>query len=663
MNSNSLISLVLLSNNLIQDTTKPQLASFSLNLNLSTISLTFSETVNASSLMIQYITLSDESGIIQYRFAFGTVLSENGVIQVILISNYDLNLIKENFNIATSRSNTYIQITPNLVLDMSDNMVETFSNNSRLQVSNFTNDFIPPVLINSHLDLDSGLIRFIFSEPINILTFTPIHFILLNNLNSSSQYRLGGGNVTNRNWTHVSLQFTMTDFFSIKSQLNLSTNLQTSFFSFSPDFVQDMNANPIFPVLISRPSQFSNYTGDTTPPRLSSYSIDLAQDFLILNFTEPVLPTTLNSSQITFIHPLDNVIYFSLVSSQLYSSSISNNQIIAFSKDDINQLKSLEIFSPQTISMGKIYLTRILVNDTNNNQITTGPSLSLSPSCLYSLTVVCFNESEFFYITSLIIPDTIHPELQRWDLNLTGEEIYLYFSEYILANSLDISQIFIQQLSNISEIMNSNRIGFNSNSSYFIVEDNPIIILRIGETDLNGIKALPDVGTCLEDNNYLSFNEKVVEDIFSNPVLPVRNISALNVTQCVRDFIRPSIINFNLLFRNSILPLILQLFFTETINSSSVNLSQITLSSRRSFDSVGIYQLTGGSISTENSNVIEITVSQFDLSQIRRLDSTSLGINIDSTFIYLTSSFARDMQDNQIYPIPNDTALNVSFPC
>ena len=73
--------------------------------------------------------------------------------------------------IATSRENTYITVTPELVSDMSSNRVVEIINGRGLQVSSFFEDIIFPVLDEFHLDMDEGELHLTFSETVNANSF------------------------------------------------------------------------------------------------------------------------------------------------------------------------------------------------------------------------------------------------------------------------------------------------------------------------------------------------------------------------------------------------------------------------------------------------------------------------------------------------------------
>ena len=665
MNSNPLTPVSLQLYLLTPDTTRPRVISFSLNLNSSILSLLFSETVDASSFIISGIIIGDISGLFEHRLSTSYTNGKNSPYQEIHLSNYDINYIKEDIHFATSLNNTFLSVEGYLVADMSGNLVETALNSSRLECSSFVPDFIPPLLVSSHLDMDTGTILFIFSEPVVASNFRPNEFVFRNNISFNSFYRLSGGKTNELNKTEVDFYMTDFDLNNIKSDLNLASNISNSLYSYSSQLITDMNFNGVYAVSNNYLNRFSNYTPDMTSPRLVSFSINLMQENLALTFNEPILPTTLNSSELTLLNPLYNTTSpYKLIASLFLSQTVSVTQLIQLGSSDINELKRLEIFSLHSISSGVlVFFTQFFVNDTNHNRITSGPIPPIPIICLNEFTEECLNVPLFFYISFNITLDPFPPSLVRWDLDLTSEEIHLYFSETVLTESFDISKIRLQDSFDITNSSTLIHFSFTSNTTITSLNNDPLIILAIGIEDLNNLKAIPTLGTCLRDDSYLSLTEGAITDLFNHTNTVISFNSAINVTVCYRDIISPSLKMFNFYLFDGKPPLILQLLFSETINSSSIDFTQITFGTQLDFSSDfnSVYSLTGGFIGSFYSNNLNISISNVDLSAIRNLNSLLLGIDVNRTFLAITPTTVKDMQNNFILPILNTSSLMVSL--
>ncbi|KAI6655294.1 hypothetical protein LOD99_2129 [Oopsacas minuta] len=659
MNSNLLSPITLQSSEIAPDITNPKLNSFSLDMNSSILTLFFSETVNSTSFQFDGIILGDLNGIFEHRLNSGSSSQIYSPIQEVLLSDYDVNLIKENTHFGTSVFDTFLRIDSFLIRDMSGNYVDMIINSSRLQCADYIPDEIPPVILSTHLDMNTGTIQFIFSEPVIVYSFRPIEFVFQNDDTIRSTYRLTSGQTTTRNWTHIEFDISLFDLNNIKRDTMLASNLSNSYYTYGPQLVSDVNLNRIFPSS-NYSFRFSNYTPDTTSPRLISFSIDLMKDYLLLSFNEPVIPMSLDPTELTIIHPLYHNNSYSLASSVLLNSTVSTEQIISLVESDRNQLKRMQILSPLTASNSVLlFHTQFFVNDTNNNRISSGP---VPPIPILCLNIFSENCSQFFYSALNFTVDTNPPFLTKWDLNLTSEEIHLFFSDAILAESFNISNILLQNTANFTNTSSSLQFSFSTDTTVSSLENGPDITLRIGINDLNKLKSITNIGTCLSNDSYLSLAQGAITDLFDNVNTAVPNYSALMVTICFPDITPPYLTQFNLFFTGGKPPLFLQLIFSETINTSSLNPTQFTFGTQTNFSSDynSVYTLTGGSFDIFNSDNINISVIDSDLSAIRDLNLFSLGIDRTKTFLAFTSALVNDMQNNNIIPISNTSALMIT---
>ena len=84
----------------------------------------------------------------------------------------DLNEIKRLRLLATSDNNTYLLATNRTVQDMNANPLIPFEDGFGMRVGVFTPDTTPPDVLNTTLDMDSGLLIVWFSETVNLDTFS-----------------------------------------------------------------------------------------------------------------------------------------------------------------------------------------------------------------------------------------------------------------------------------------------------------------------------------------------------------------------------------------------------------------------------------------------------------------------------------------------------------
>ena len=133
----------------IPDATPPLLVSFSLNINIGVLSLTFDEIVNVSTFSVSEITLVNQpsQSLVSYTYTFigGSISNMNNAEVHITLINDDLNTIRAVGDLATSPNDTYIIMTENTVTDLYGNVAIPISGDSPLQVSYFVDS---PILVS-----------------------------------------------------------------------------------------------------------------------------------------------------------------------------------------------------------------------------------------------------------------------------------------------------------------------------------------------------------------------------------------------------------------------------------------------------------------------------------------------------------------------------------
>lgn len=108
-NTFSGLDLALQATEYIPDTASPDLQSFSVDMNASQIILTFSESVNVSTLDVTMITLQNVDGSQSYQLTETTFSnSPNGDTVVVQIGQDDFNVITANTELFTAQGNSYI---------------------------------------------------------------------------------------------------------------------------------------------------------------------------------------------------------------------------------------------------------------------------------------------------------------------------------------------------------------------------------------------------------------------------------------------------------------------------------------------------------------------------------------------------------------------------
>ena len=223
-------------------------------MNSGTLSLTFSETVNTSSLNTNGITFQSNetmpSEMYQLSGLYGSVTLPSNIIQVVL-ANDDLNELKYRQMLAIDDTSTFLFITPNTIRDMNSNLV---MQSTVLPVGNFTSDMTPPLFLNFTIDMDQGELTLSFDETINSTSLQFEYLALINNitfvptpLDPDDQHQLAGGTVLTDNGPTLTLVFSEADLNEIKRKdmCTRALGVLDCFIVYRTDAVRDMNMNRI----------------------------------------------------------------------------------------------------------------------------------------------------------------------------------------------------------------------------------------------------------------------------------------------------------------------------------------------------------------------------------------------------------------------------------
>ena len=646
MNDNAVVARTnnsaIMANNVIGDNVAPFLQGFVLNLNTSELTLNFSETVLASSLIIQAIILQDDfNSTNPYQLMDGTVQVENSPIIVVEISKTDTDLIKEMFTLATEVDNTFLRLNDEAIQDMNMNPIEMIQNGLALMADNFIPDEIRPELLNFTLDLNLGQLLLLFSETVNVESVNFTAITLLNETNGAdvSVYALTDGAVSMRNYTDVVVTLVPDDLNTIKSILTLGTSVQNTHLSITVDLIQDMNDNSVIPIANANATQAYDVIPDVTPPSLISFNLNLTTDVLFLSFNETVSAISFEQSALTFHDSQDGIISYTLVDSYVTPIVDATEIFVQLSTRDVNEIKRLSLATSEENTY--ISIEPRVITDTSGNQV-----VGIAQS-------EALNVTEFF-------EDELNPVLLSFDFNLSSGEITVTFSETVNASSLDVRGFSLQNTLNIT---NSSFNGFYQLTSVSTSsQDNRfILVIQVFGDDLNLIKrdttlAITNVTT------FLSGEFGSVLDMNGNPLESISETSALQVTEFTQDTVPPELEGFNLLLMPGLNDLVLELIFSETVNASSVIPTRFTFSnSENTTSTTQTFTLTSGVVSTLDSTIVTVQISETDLESIRQLDNTMLLTLSETSFITVAMESVYDMAGNAIVPITlSDGALNIN---
>ena len=552
------------------DTTAPILVNFTLNMNTTTLILTFNETVNASSLVVDQIAIqNNETSSPRYHSSPRVLTagpgqtytsSDNDYIIVLHLGPLDRNEIKRRRNLAIDLESTFLTASRFTICDMNGNKLTPIFDGSAQQAAEYIPDETAPVITNFTVDMDAGRLILTFDETVMATSLILPYITLQDGQNLTNiSFTLTGGNSSQSDSTILEVDFSIDDLNEIK-RLTLCRESDNCFLLHQYMTVEDMNMNYIE----LRPDGFGlqvdEYIPDTTGPQLVRFDTNLTSEMISLTFSETVNVSSINFTAFTLQDFFEGTYSFTLTDGAAMGgdSTVVNFTLVL---DDLNGIKrDTDIFTDRTNSW--LTFTEYAIHD-----------MALLPN--YVMPIPNTTVLEEGIVTTVFVPDMVAPELWSFDLNLTSDQLTLYFSETVLARSLNISEITLQNRQSVATQSHTLQMGDPPLLSVLPDEsDYHVLVVDLGTNDTNILKVFTDLATH-ENNVYISLTSDMVDDMNRNAIVPISILNAQRVDNFFEDLVRPRLVAFE--FDLDAGELVLT--FSETVNASSLQVEYIQIQS------------------------------------------------------------------------------------
>ena len=413
-----------------------------------------------------------------------------------------------------------------------------------------------PRIIESTLDLNSGLLSFTFDEYATRATVNTSTISVTNVDTGVVLIQLDDQTVLNSTMDGRNINVIIP-----QEDLNIinSAGSENIGLSISAGLIEDILTNSfdsavVIPTLIE----------DQTPPSLTQWSIDMNSGFLQLTFSEAIRTDNFTANLLTLQNAPTATRFFQLTSGNF--SSINNVFSIQLSQADLNSVKELGSVG---LSESTSYLTLVAgaIADLRGNIISGIP------------------DGEAVGVQT-IIRDVVPPELNSFGFEFTNNgsapvALTLYFSEPVNASSIDLSGLVL---------MNSSD---GSGSSYTLTTSTvPAIFssripIVLSNNDLAGITTVPGLGVS-ESETFLTASSSAVRDV--SGVFIVATPTAISVTPPLIDLDPPRLLSFTFSLGNGNLTFV----FSQDVTASTFDGTQLTIQNAQSSPS-GFYTFVGGS--------------------------------------------------------------------
>ena len=621
--------------NFTGDESRPKLDYWTVDINAGLVTLIFDETVDRSTLNFTALTLQAEMNgtneTEHFTLTTGTSYSIDGLIIEILINETDLNIIKQKLELLRDDESSYISFTEHLIRDMNGNAVEEVLFQDAEEVLQYRNDSSNPRLRDFWFDMDAGTITFSFSETVNASSFVIGGVTLqsvFNITNPRQAYTLTEGVVLTKNSPILKVQISNKDVNELK-RLEIARGPFKTYLDLAEFTIRDIEGHSVIPLengisakLINR----ENHVIDRTSPYLKSYNLDLTEEKLVLYFDETVMTNSLNVKEIT-LQSDNNSSYVNYTLTESSSTSDENNHIVVVNlgRFDLNNIKRITSLATMKNNTFLSHTDKMVV-DMRENKVRE------------------INQTDAQEVLNFT-QDSISPILEGFNISLSNDTLTLSFSETVRANSLQGNQI------TFFETSNGTGANYTLTGGYSIYGDDPVITVQLLNKDLNVIKQILTLATN-RYNTFISVTNATILDMTGNDLIPVIAENGTQVTDYYEDHVRPRLEYFDL----DLDAPTLTLYFSETVDITTLDPTQITLTDGVYLDDY--YTLTNGSSPSVNDSVIIIEITSDDWNTLKQ--NTSLATHEGDTYIVFTKYLVNDMNGNEVVPIENGMAVNVT---
>jgi hypothetical protein len=594
------------------DRVRPNLMAFSLNLSSEVLTLTFDETVNASSLQSAGITLQNAaSGANEsVTLSGGSQIVINDIVLIINLLYSDVNAVKKLRQLCTNDADCYLSITDGSVLDMARNAINAVSNSNAKQVSNFFADKVQPQLLSFSINIDgNGSLTLTFDETVKASTFASSYLAIFN---GPTLHNFTGGYYS----TSASADSTMIEFVPLKTDLDaiklittLAVSANTSFLTGGSLVVSDMAGNQVVPFNVGPATSF---TTDTTAPVLTSFALNMDTNLLAIFFSEPVNVSSVSPICATISNSL-GAQAVTLGSSALFNVTNSDKIFISISIENMNQLK---------------WLYPAVVSSTSTTY------LRLSPCFVRDMAANSVIDSQLAE-ASIVYADQTSPQLLSFQLNMNTTTLSLTFDETVNASTFNISWVAL-----LSGPLSSAQFQFTASSAITrVLLNGTVLEISISESDANAIKLLTSLARNLT-TTYLALASSTIRDQAGNAVVPIGGSTPLLAFTYIQDTIRPIIRTFDLDMNLGVLTL----YFSESVNAASILPAALQVA--RTVAGASAVALSRSTASAVNGAIQQVIIDQFDMNTIKQ--QGELAKSASTSFILVALSSAVDMNGNPI---------------
>jgi len=271
-------------------------------MNDGTITLSFSETVDAATLNPDEITLQTAGAGTgsSFHLTGGTASTAGSDVAAIVIdvAEADLHDIKLLYPLGFNQ--TYISYSSELVLDRAvpANQVAPVVPIASFPANVLVPDATKPLLLAFDIDLATDSLTLKFNEPIRAASCNPTDFVLQDQRVAAVSVALVNSAVRtgSPDGLQIYIDIGFDDANAIKLLPGLATSGANSYLSVSQTGAQDMAHNQLVPITDAESLQVSIFVADNIGPTVTSFEFDLEKATITISFSEAVRASTFDAT-------------------------------------------------------------------------------------------------------------------------------------------------------------------------------------------------------------------------------------------------------------------------------------------------------------------------------------------------------------------------------
>ena len=621
------------------DTTSPTLQSYELNLQADTITMQFSETVKASSIVGSKLTLqsSQTSSAVSLLLAFKSNPEQDDSDTLTLtLTVPNSNAIKKLASLATSDASTFLAVDPKAVTDMNAREVVEIKSSAAQKVKTFTKDSSAPAITQADLNMNTGKLTLTFSETVSVGLLDP-EKIFIQNANAAQKVKLSKESSSkSTDGTVVVIDLAVKDTNAIKAFNELATRSKDdAYVSVTKGAIQDMTSIDVDAKVV----QVTTFTKDTSVPKLVQFDLDMNTKKLELRFSETVDGRTLSPEALTFFNgkTVSTAPRKVKLTGGTYTNTPSDTLTVDITPGDANEIKALtDLCSEKTNTY--LVIAQDAVKDMRGNAI---PKDSLGADTAMQATKHT--------------PDSGKPTLKSFEAVMpTGKppmKLILKFSEAVDVASLKTDQIVLYD-----DESKTKKLPLTAGDATKALVKGSLtdIEVTVADKDLVSMRALESVGRT-QAATLIELNAGSVADHVPNAIATMAKpiVSSKHTV----DVTPPTVSGLAVDFATNTITI----SFSEDIETTKFDVENVQLQSKAA-DATVKYVLRGGKdgkvVAGSSKKDVVIELTQTDVNAIKAL--RLLAKDQASTFVVLPTGALVDVAQNPSVAVANTKAFQAT---